>query len=259
VDALRIGRTVRAIRHRRGWRQSDLAAAADVSQASVSRFERGQWQGLRWGTICAIAGAAGVSLDLRAQWQGAELDRLLDAHHAALAAWFVAWLQARGWLTAVEATYSRYGERGSIDVLAFHPATATLLVVEIKTVIADVQGLLRPLDVKLRLSRHVAAGFGWRPRWVVPCLVVAATRTNRRRVEAHAALFGRLDVRHHPARRWLAAPSGPLPSGLLLFKAVTGMQRKNAGHAGRQRVRPATRLPSVGGPRGTLLAPDERD
>lgn len=60
------------------------------------------------------------------------------------ATWFVGWLQSHGWLPRVEATYSRFGERGSIDVLAFHAATRTLLVVEIKTVIADAQGLALP-------------------------------------------------------------------------------------------------------------------
>jgi transcriptional regulator with XRE-family HTH domain len=237
VDAIRIGRVVRALRHRRGWRQSDLARRAGVSQASVSRLERGGWDGLSWATIRKIASAAGVTLDVRAQWRGGELDRLLDADHAALASWFVGWLESLGWLAAVEVTYSRYGERGSIDVLAFHPASAALLVVEIKTLIVDAQGLLRPIDVKLRLARHVASGLGWRPRLVVGCLVVAGERTNRRRVEAHAPLFARFSLRHHAARRWLRSPVLPAPSGLLLFRTVTAMHRRNAGHAGRQRVR----------------------
>ena len=61
-------------------------------------------------------------------------------------------LEAEGWLTAAEVTYSGYGERGSIDLLAFHPATRTLLVVEVKTEIASVEETLRRHDAKVRLA-----------------------------------------------------------------------------------------------------------
>jgi transcriptional regulator with XRE-family HTH domain len=237
VDAIRIGRLVRTMRHRRGWCQSDLARAARCSQASISRFERGDWSGLRWTTICAIAAATGVTLELRARWRGAELDRMLDADHAALASWFVTRLQSLGWLTAVEVTYSRFGERGSIDLLAFHAVTGTLLMVEVKTVIADAQGLLRPIDAKLRLARYVASGLGWTPRSVVGCLLVSAVRTNRRRIEAHAPLFARFSLRHAAARAWLRSPTLPGPTGLLLFRTVPRIQPGNARRAGRQRVR----------------------
>ena len=42
MDSIRLGRGIRALRHRRGWRQEDLAAAAGVSQSEVSRIELGQ-------------------------------------------------------------------------------------------------------------------------------------------------------------------------------------------------------------------------
>jgi ribosome-binding protein aMBF1 (putative translation factor) len=41
MDDQRFGSAVRAVRQRRGWRQADLAEAARVSMATISRVERG--------------------------------------------------------------------------------------------------------------------------------------------------------------------------------------------------------------------------
>ncbi|HEU4571882.1 MAG TPA: helix-turn-helix transcriptional regulator, partial [Candidatus Limnocylindrales bacterium] len=40
MDDLRIGLVTRAVRHRQGLRQSDLAGRAGVSQQEISLFER---------------------------------------------------------------------------------------------------------------------------------------------------------------------------------------------------------------------------
>jgi len=59
-------------------------------------------------------------------------------------------LRGHGWLVAAEASFNRYGERGSIDVLAFHPADRVVLVVEVKSVIvadeAPEPGRARPYE-----------------------------------------------------------------------------------------------------------------
>ena len=41
-------------------------------------------------------------------------------------------LVAAGWEVVPEATFNEFGERGSIDILAFHPKHGALLVVEVK-------------------------------------------------------------------------------------------------------------------------------
>lgn len=69
----------------------------------------------------------------------------------------VASLTALGWSTAVEVTYARYGERGSIDVLAFRPDARSLLVVELKTELTSLEETLRRLDQKVRLGPSIAA------------------------------------------------------------------------------------------------------
>jgi len=39
MDDRRLGRTVRVLRHRRGWRQVDLAARAGVSAPMISAID----------------------------------------------------------------------------------------------------------------------------------------------------------------------------------------------------------------------------
>lgn len=121
VDVARFGRAIRALRRRRRWRQIDLASAAGVSATQVGRIERGESRRLPADTFDRVAQAAGASLDLALRWKGEGLDRLLDEDHARLVELVVLKLQALGWEVAVEVSFSRFGERGSIDVLAFHP------------------------------------------------------------------------------------------------------------------------------------------
>ena len=73
---------------------------------------------------------------------GPSLDRLIDEGHARLGALVAAELKKFGWIVEFEVTFSRMGERGSIDLLAWHAATRALLVVEIKTELVSLEGLL---------------------------------------------------------------------------------------------------------------------
>ncbi|MHB8893388.1 MAG: helix-turn-helix domain-containing protein [Candidatus Limnocylindrales bacterium] len=127
MDLGRFGRAVRALRFRRGWRQEDLAGAAGVSRSQVGRIERGESGKLPVDALDRVAGALGGRADLRLLWQGEGLDRLLDEAHARLVEWVVRRLKALGWEVAVEVSFARNGERGSIDVLAFHPGRRALL------------------------------------------------------------------------------------------------------------------------------------
>jgi hypothetical protein len=180
-------------------------------------LERGHARRLPLGTVEAILAGLGARMDVRVLWNGPDLDRLVDAGHAALAAAVKRRLERWSWLVRVEVSYSRYGERGRIDLLAFHPATRTLLVIEVKTELVDVQSLLGTLDAKVRLARHVARDLGWEVASVVPAIVFAdrtATRSHVRRLDT---LFDRFSVRGRPALTWLCHPTLPPPEGLVLF------------------------------------------
>ena len=108
-----------------------------------------------------VAQAAGASLELVLRWKGEGLDRLLDEQHARLVELVVLRLRALGWDVAVEVSFARAGERGSIDVLAFHPVHRALAIIEVKSVTPDMQAMLGGIDRKGRLaslSHENAAG-----------------------------------------------------------------------------------------------------
>ena len=50
-----------------------------------------------------------------------------------------------GWEVHPEATFNVFGERGSIDILAFHPRYGALLIVEVKSAVPDMQSMLADL------------------------------------------------------------------------------------------------------------------
>lgn len=210
MDDRRIGTAIRALRIRRGSRQVDLAIRAGTSRWTVARIERGRLGTIGLDVIRSVADALDARLDLLLRWQGGELDRLLNARHAQFHEVIARRFEAMtGWVAIPEVTFSIYGERGIVDVLAWHAGTATVLVVELKTEIVDIQELIGTLDRKRRLAREIAAARGWRARSVGAWLVVAEGRTNRRRVEAHRTVLAA--ALPDPASRvtgWLAAPGG---------------------------------------------------
>jgi transcriptional regulator with XRE-family HTH domain len=95
-----------------------LAKSAGVSQSLISAVEHGHLAGVSIGTMRNVVGALGVRMELELRWRGGAIDRLLDERHAVLVGRTVLLLRRCGWATEIEVSYARYGERGSIDVLA---------------------------------------------------------------------------------------------------------------------------------------------
>jgi transcriptional regulator with XRE-family HTH domain len=229
VDAVRVGRSVRALRRRRGWRQVDLAHAADVSQSMVSRIERGEADRLPPRALDDVVEALGARLRVQVEWNGEALDRLLDADHAWLMEQTIGRLRNAGWESQAEVTFAIYGERGSIDILAWHPASRIVLVIEVKTVVPDVQAMLAALDRKRRLGTTIASTAGWRAAAVGCLLVIRQSRTSRRRIEAHSLTFAaQLPDRAMAVRRWIVAPSLEGPLRGLVF--LSGSRHTTARH-----------------------------
>ncbi len=130
-------------------------------------------------------------------------------------------LGALGWEVRPEVSFAVFGERGSIDVVAWHAATRTLLVVEVKTELTSVEETLRRHDVKVRLAATVVGErFGWRPARVARLLVLPDATTPRRQVARHEAVLRSAYPLRGPALRgWLAAPSGSAAS--LAYAPIT--------------------------------------
>jgi hypothetical protein len=97
------------------------------------------------GALVTAAAALDADVDLYLRWRGERLDRLIDEVQAGLVDAFVRRLVGSGWIAEVEVSFSIWGERGSIDILAFHPRFGALLVVEVKSVVADSQATLHGL------------------------------------------------------------------------------------------------------------------
>jgi hypothetical protein len=132
------------------------------------------------------------------------------------------------------------GERGSIDILAWHAPSRTLLVVEVKTELTSLEETLRRHDAKQRLAAAIAVErFGWpSPASVNRLLVLPGQSTPRRHVRRHAAVLdAAYRVRGDAARRWLRSPDGPV--SLLIFAPGTHVTRGRRGGVSRRRIRRA--------------------
>jgi transcriptional regulator with XRE-family HTH domain len=203
--------------------QGELATQARVPRNVVSAIELGRCEAVKLAQFDRVVAALGASVDVRIRWRGEQLDRLLDEAHARTVATTVERLTRLGWETAIEVSFSIWGERGSIDVLAVHRPTETLLVVEVKSVIADLQSLLHGLDRKARLAPGIATKRGWRTRSVGRLVVVAESPTSRGRVRRHASIIdAALPLRGGDLRRWMRAPTGPMSGLLFLSNSAPG-------------------------------------
>jgi transcriptional regulator with XRE-family HTH domain len=245
MNDLRVGSRVRAVRLRLGWRQSDLAGRAGVSQPIVSRVERGSLDRLSLRTLRRVLAALEIDLELVPRWRAGDLDRLADEDHAHLVGLVTALLVALGWEVRAEVSYSVYGERGSIDLLAWHPGSRTLLVVEVKSSLTSVEETLRRHDVKVRLASSIARErFGWDARAVGRLIALPEDMTARRRVARHAAVFDpTYPLRGHAAKAWLRSPVGS--SGLILFLSDMPGATTRAGRRPIRRVRRRRSQPSA--------------
>jgi transcriptional regulator with XRE-family HTH domain len=234
VDAVRVGHSIRALRLRRGWRQVDLGARAGVSHTTISRIEAGRLDPIPTGVLARTVSALDASLDVRVRWNGEALDRLLDQAHAGLVDQVVALLAGNGWATEIEATFGIRGERGSVDVLGYHTGSRMVLVIEVKSVVPDVQATIASLDRKARLAHEIGRSRGWECRGVSRLLVIGASSTSYRRVNALRATFRTaFPSATSDVRAWVANPHSAL-SGLLFLpfaqpvhgrRSTTGMRR----------------------------------
>ena len=187
-----------------------------MPQTCVSRLERGQLEHLRLSTVRRISAALEISLPFEPRWRGGESTRLLDAEHAHLVGRCAAALHGHGWSVELEYTFSVYGERGAVDLVAWHPRERALLIVEVKSTIVDLQDLVSTLDRKVRLvPKLLLAQRGWR----AATSAVWSSRLRRRAIAGslrstrrHSALPFR-----HAAARLAAGYTSPMnrcpPSG----------------------------------------------
>jgi hypothetical protein len=200
--------------------------------------ERGHGSGLSGATLRRLFAALDARWEPTVSWRGGELDRLLDEDHARLVAATVRRLTTDGWEVAVEASYSVYGERGSIDVLACRRDVRAILVVEVKSDLTTVEATVRKTDEKERIARRLLARerFGFEPSIVGRILILPSVTSARSRVSRSAdVLDAAFPARGTAVRRWLRDPVGNMAG--ILFVPDSSVGNRASVLPGRKRVR----------------------
>lgn len=243
VDDPRLGALFRAVRLRRRLRQEDVAAGAGLDRMWVSRIERGHLGSVSVERLRAVGAILEISLEIVPSWRGGEVARVVNERHSRMHELVAANLaRTPGWEFATEVTFSAWGERGVIDILAWHAARRVVLVIELKTEIPDPAGLIAQVDRYRRLAPAIARERGWKPDEVASWVLVAESDMNRRQLARHRVMLRNafpLDGR--ALRRWLRDPGGAGgPCG-----GVTASVVRVAGSVGR--VAGVGRAAGVGG------------
>ncbi len=242
MNRIRFGRSVRELRERRRWRQEDLGRRAGLSRSAIGRIERGEIGRVPYDRLVSVASALDGVLDLDFRWRGDAMNRLIDERHAAIVDQLVALYRAARWDVAVEVTFSENGERGSIDVFAWHPIVQIVAVNEVKASVVEAGRTVIGVDRKSRLAPEIAKERGWICRGVARFLVVAEGSTTRDRIARHADTFRTaFPMGGRESLGWIRNPTSSPPSGLIFLAPRNvrgvGIRRKSrATGAGRPAI-----------------------
>jgi transcriptional regulator with XRE-family HTH domain len=262
MDDQRLGSLLRALRIKRGLRQIDVAVLAGVSDVTVSRIERGQLATLSLGALRRVARVLEVRLDLSAWSRSGDIERIASSRHSALVDALIRELAKARWRARPEVSFNHNGERGLVDIAAWHPATRTLLFVEVKTEIVDVGETVGTFDRKRRLAATIARSLGLEPTSYSCAIVIADTRTNHRRVMEHRATFrAAFPGSGRGFRAFIRAPTGTIAAIAFWPLRQPGTARQISGGTRRVRrpsaptfrsLRRSNKLEAMAGPRTVL-------
>jgi hypothetical protein len=141
-----------------------------------------------------------------------------DRAHAICSAYVQRRLEAAGWFVAREVRIEDGRYLGWIDLLAFDPASSTLLVIEIKTQIDDVGGIERSIDWHVRGAYRAAQRLGWRAEHIAAWLVALATDEVDAELRRNRTIWASAFPHRAPEMAdAIRVPPGPLPGrGLAL-------------------------------------------
>jgi len=228
VDDLALARLLRELRLRLGWSQEVAATKARISRSSYSEIERGMIQRVGLGKLRSVAAVFEVRLVLEPRWRGAALDRLLGSRHASMSEAVSRRLIDAGWIVRPEVSFNHFGERGVVDLVAWHEATRTVLLIELKTELADISDLLATTDRRRRLVDRIVEPFGWKPLRVGQWVVVAESRTNHRRLAQHrTVLRAAFPTDGRSIEGWLANPDRDAAVLWFLTDSEEGSDRRH--------------------------------
>jgi hypothetical protein len=178
----------------------------------ISLLERGRFEEVSVRNQRRVCAVLGIESELQFRWRGGLADRLIDCVHAMAVELVTAELVARGWDVVPEFTFNQFGERGSVDVLAWYPAHRALVIVEVKSRIHDVQATLMSMSRKVRLvPAVVSTERGWDRRALGIVIALPDSHANRALIAKHPSTFdSAFPARTIACRTWIKAPAGDL-------------------------------------------------
>lgn len=206
-------------RRRLGWTQAALGTRSGVSQSQVSRFEAGRVEVLSLSTAGRFLDSMGIRASLTLDHPlVARPDRQRDAAHARCVPYVAGRIARMGWDVRREVEIHHGRSHGWIDVFAFHAATRSAVVVEVKSAVPDIGATQRTLGWYTRMAWDVGRSFGSPMRRVGAALLCLATVVNEARLAQNADLMRQAyPVRATALFDWLAAPVGDLPGPAVAF------------------------------------------
>ncbi|HEY7131570.1 MAG TPA: helix-turn-helix domain-containing protein [Candidatus Limnocylindrales bacterium] len=208
-----IGSAIRQTRLRIGWSERELAGRLGVSQAEVQRLEAGGPSYLNVRLATEAMRLLGIRQVIDADPPGiADRVEQRDAVHARLCAYIARNLARSGWTARAEIEIGEGRFRGWIDLLAYRAEDRSLLCIEVKSTMVDTGRTLRSLGWYARSARPAASHFGWRPRVVLPVLLVLATVESDARLASQQDLIRtRLPGGASELLQWIRSPAAAVP------------------------------------------------
>lgn len=170
--------------------QADLAGALGIHRGHLANIEAGRTN-ISLDLMDRIADRLGQRLELIVHPPRFVSTRSAhDTVHAWCSGYAARRLSPAGWQVAREVDISAGGARGWIDLLAFEPASATLLIIEIKTRLDDLGAVERQVGWYERHAMGAANRRGWRPQRVVVWLLALASEEVEGTVSGNRDLIG---------------------------------------------------------------------
>jgi transcriptional regulator with XRE-family HTH domain len=239
MSDVRVGYVVRSVRLHRGLTQQAVENLSGIDRSALSKLERGHLELVSLRSARRLCAALEIELAVDARWRGGAVDRLLDRGHAAIVEYVASVLSGVGWTVVPEYTFNEFGDRGSVDVLGWHPEHRALLLVEVKTSITDLQAMLMSMSKKVRVVPTVVERErNWRRAAFGRLLVVAGTTANRTVARRHKTVFATtFPDGAVAARAWVGRPVGDFAG--LWFVSSAAVRNNHATPRSRPRPRRA--------------------
>ena len=190
-----LGRICRHTRIRLDLSQQAVAERVGISRGYLARVEAG-CANPTFAIVEGLGEALGLRLELLASPPTFISERRPhDIVHARCSGTVDRRLTSAGWLVAREVEVSDGRIHGWIDLLAFHPRTRVLLIIEIKTQLRDIGGVERQIAWYERHAVAAARRLGWRPAVVAAWLLALWSHEVDLAIVANREAFARFPDR----------------------------------------------------------------